>query len=260
MSEYTKELNEYYENFLDRSETQLLKYMREMNLTGAEKVSIMSQIMIGAMSNSIQASATKSQIEANQVKIEQEKRLVRFKLDAARSDMNIKRYKEFQEEQRSGGASFNYTFYKSYFDEAGVLTETDLIEETEIDVGQTTYPLFNDYRRIATKTINEGTTKSIVELQQDKAIADINYVDTQRTQLVISVLSNNKARSLSAIAEILGSMMVGGLVPPEDGFEFVFTLASQLASIENDINFDVFKELARVEVDAATSAGSATFG
>ncbi|MCK5111060.1 MAG: hypothetical protein KAQ94_06020 [Arcobacteraceae bacterium] len=248
--DYKKDINTYYDNFLAKSKDTLLDLLENRNMTGEEEASVISNVMVGAMTQSLQATVSKTQVMMNNEQIELEKRMKPFKLDSARIDTNIKEQKHFAEQLKNGGVGFTYTFYRSYFDNDNVKTETQLINETEIEVliGQDddnndilkTFVLFRDYKRVAKKVINAGSGLSTAELQNLKIAEETNFIQTQAQQLIASVIYNNKIRGNDSLTELFGTLGAGGLVVPDVGWNAVFDVFKELTG--STISFKTFQK------------------
>jgi len=97
-------------------------------------------------------------------------------------------------------------------------------------IKDTTYPLFKDYKRIASKELIDGGGISSIELANYKTIADTQYVDTQNQELKNSVIYNNKIKTLDSLSDLWGTLGAGGLVVPESGWKPIFEIANDLAN------------------------------
>lgn len=170
-----------------------------------------------------------TQIDFNNEKLNLEKRKKPFVLDQMRIDTNIKEQKYFTEQLRNGGVSFTYVFYRSYFDKFGVKVETDITDLDEIIIGEDTFILFRDYKRVESKTIVAGSGLSAVELQNFKTIEETDYITNQSNQLSASVIYNNKIQAGQILADVFGTGMAGSLVVPDTGWGALFSIANELS-------------------------------
>ncbi len=224
----------------------------ETNMEDEHFATVVSGAVVGAMDSSVRAlqvykanSFTDTQIDLNKEKLEQTRRMTPFILDGARIDNNTKEQKFISEQIRNGGISFTYEFYRSYIDDVGNKIETNLIDQDTITVpveqtiqnedGTTTtqtinkeYILFRDYKRVASKTLNEGTGLSLAELQNLKIQEETDYIQSQNTQLVASVGYNNKLKVLNSLSSLWGTLGAGGFIVPETGWKPVFEIAHEL--------------------------------
>ncbi len=164
-------------------------------------------------------------------KLSFEKRMVEIRIEGAFKDLQTKGQKLLTEEIKNGGINFEYIFYKSYYDDDGKKVDTDNYTDDTITVDDKEYILFNDYKRIQSKTINKGNGISSVELAMYKVIEDTNFIATQSKELSASVIYNNKVKALNSLSELFGTLGAGGMIINDTGWTTIFDLVEELSNI-----------------------------
>ncbi len=68
------------------------------------------------------------------------------------------------------------------------------------------------------------------EAQLDKTIADTDYVDEQKTQLIQSVKDNRKIKALDTLGDTYGTFGAGGITPDDSMWEGYYNIVTELVS------------------------------
>lgn len=157
----TTDLEAIYKKFLDDGVKALQDLQSETQMEDEALSTAASNIIIGAMANSIQA------LEAIK------------KIDLIAKDLLIKDQELLAEQIKNGGVHFDYTY-----DTNG---------------------------NILTKTLVNGTGKSIHEAQLEKYEAETALVKEQNLQLGYSVTYNNRLKVTENYGNTLGQLGMGGL-------------------------------------------------
>lgn len=197
--------------------------------------SVLNNLVNQSMSSSLQVASINKDVEIKDENLQLAKRKKAFILDRMRIDNNTAEQKYFTEQSRNGGVSFKYVFYKSYWDKSGNMIDTDEFEVDELVVGEDTFILFNNYKRIKEKTIGPGTGLSTVDLTNLKIVEETAYITNQSNQLTLSVGFNNKLRIMDTLGSTFGNMAAGGIKTPQAGWDYYFGIASELTTVASDL-------------------------
>lgn len=157
----TTELEEIYSKFLTEALSGLKDLQSETQMEDEALSTAASNVIIGAMANSIQALET--------IK----------KIDLIGKDLLLKDQEILAEAIKNGGVSFSYTY--------------------------------DDNGNILTKTLINGTGKSVHEAQLEKYEAETALIKEQKLQLGYSVTYNNRLKVTENYGNTLGQLGMGGL-------------------------------------------------
>lgn len=201
------------------------------DITGEQVADVISKSITTVVDRSL--TALKDSVD-----IEIAKQTGKFVIKSAYLDSEIKEQEAYKHELENGRISFEYVFYKSYYDKEGNKVDTEETTGTDIAVGEDTFILFNDYSRLKNRTLTDSSeAPSTVELQQQKLQKEIEYQQTQTMELVKSVVYNNKIQSAGSLSKVFGDLGLGGVVVPETGWQVFFDLIQELASTTiEDVN------------------------
>ncbi len=248
------EYNRIYSGIEEKAKATVDYFLENNDISGSDSAGIITSVINNIIDKSFvgvksgyEIEHAKTTNEIGKEKLEQSRRSTPFVLDSMRIDNDIKEQKYITEQLRNGGISYDYTFYRSYIDANGDKIETDFIDDETISVevevivyddeGNTNtelqakdFVLFRDYKRVASKTRNDGTALSTVELNNLKIAEDTEYIQTQKEQLVASVVYNNKLKVLDSLSDLWGTLGAGGLVVPTAGWTPIFSIANDLAN------------------------------
>lgn len=157
----TSDLKIIYKDFLDDAVSALKDLQSETQMEDEALSTATSNVIIGAMSNSIQALDTLK------------------KIDLIAKDLLIKDQELLAEQIKNGGIHYTYTY--------------------------------NLDGSVATKTLINGTGKSIHEAQLEKVEAETAFIKEQKLQLGFSVTYNNRLKVTESYGSMLGNLGLGGL-------------------------------------------------
>lgn len=181
----TSELETIYGNFLTKALEGLKDLQLDTQMEDEALSSAASNVIIGAMANSIQALDT--------IK----------KIDLIAKDLLIKDQELLAEQIKNGGVSFSYTY-----DPNG---------------------------NILTKTLVNGTGKSVHEAQLEKYEAETALVKEQKLQLGYSVTYNNRLKVTENYGNTLGQLGMGGLNVSAGMWEVYFGMLNDVYTNYGDI-------------------------
>lgn len=175
----TTEIEGIYDKFLTKSLEALEKLQTDTGMEDEYLATVASNVIVGAMENSVRAFAAMKDSELVDARIDDTVAATKIRNEQHAKDLLIRDQQLLSEQIKNGGVYFAYTY--------------------------------NPDGTVATKTLQAGTTKSIYEVQIEKAIADMEFVKEQKLQLGYSVTYNNRLKVAENYGDMLGNLGLGGL-------------------------------------------------
>ncbi len=175
----TTAIKDIYDEFLEKSMDALAQLQKDTNMEDEHLASAASTIIVGAMENAVRALHTIKSVELIESQKADVESTTEIRIAQHQKDMLIKDQQELSEKIKNGGLYYAYTY--------------------------------NPDGTVATKTLVNGTKKSIYEAQQEKIEADTAFVKEQKLQLGYSVTYNNRLKISESYGDMLGNLGLGGL-------------------------------------------------
>ena len=211
------------------------KYIVNGSMKSEDKANVISNVMINLLNQSIQIENIKKDGEIKQTQIELAKSKKSFILENMKIANNIQEQKYITEQIKNGKISFTYVYYKNYYDKDNNIVQTENFTDDNITIGEDTFILFNDFKRIKSKILNEGDSISIAELAKIKTIEETAYIINQSNQLTASVGFNNQLKIVDSLSNMYGYMSSGGMVVPQAGWDYIFGITTNLTTVSSDV-------------------------
>jgi len=198
-----------YKVFLDEGLSALKQLQDTTQMQDDHYANAASQIIIGAMSNSIQT------IEVLQ------------RIDSMIIDDTIKQGQNAKDLLMKDAQLASEIANK----ELRVQQKASMIIDDTIKNDTATKDIAIKAQQVIGETIKNGsgnTANSIYTAQLNKMLADINFTNEQKLQLGYSVTYNNRIKVSEKYVETLGNLGLGGLVVPASMWKTYFDMAANL--------------------------------
>ena len=226
-----------YDTLIGKVDATLQNYVNDRTIKSEDKAAMVSSVLNNVTNQSMFSVglAKDVAIKENQRKLNAE--LLPLRVNAAKFDNDTKEQRLLSEKIRNGGVSFDYVFYKFYYDADNKKIETDYYTGDDVEsvtVGDVEYVLRIDFNRVKSKALSNGTGLSTIELNNLKIINDIE-------QLVKSIEFNNMIKGNEQLSDVIKNIYLGGNNPGDNALTAFLTVIKQLTdSVVNsaDLNID----------------------
>ena len=210
------DLSTIYDNFLQKGLNALTQLQKDTEMEDEQLASASSNIIIGAMQNSVGALETLKRVELLELQKDTE---VKKALDI----VSTTAVRDAQSEQEL----LNKASEKARIDEQTSLITKQVDTETQkaLDIVSTTAVRDAQSEQ---DLLNKAAQKTLIDNQVLKIIKDTAMTDEQRKQLILSVTYNNKIKALNSYGNMIGTMGAGGLVISSDMWSRFFTMVKGL--------------------------------
>jgi hypothetical protein len=242
----TKELKTVFTMFSEEIKILVTDIKEETQMEDEHFSTVVSQAISSAVQNSPRAlealynvkliEEKKNIADENKQIIKQnrqfEKRLEAIKERSLTIETDTKEQKKIAEEIKNGYVFFTYTYERYYLDDNNNKVELTGHTEETITIDDNVYDTYLDFSRIISKEFSgTGTTKSLSEIQLEKAQRDSDMIKTQEIELRASVVYNNKIKALDSMADTYGTFGAGGLTVSSDMWKVYFEQIKSLTNI-----------------------------
>lgn len=192
----TTAIKDIYDEFMTKSMAALTALQQDTGMEDEHLASAAAAIITGAMESAVKAFHTIKSVELiGAQKADVEKTTMIREAQHAK-DMLIKDQQELAEKLKNGGLYYAYTY--------------------------------NPDGTLASKTLVNGTRKSVYEAQIEKLEADTDFVRYQKLQLGYSVTYNNRLKISESYGDMLGNLGLGGLNVSSDMWSVYFNMINDV--------------------------------
>jgi hypothetical protein len=201
-------------NVLESKATATLeKYVDNGSIKSEDKAMMIANVINNIINQSMNSIALGKDIAIKELQRLLQVRTLALRVESARLDKQSKEQKYISDQLKNGGIKYDYIFYKAYFNNDGNKVETEYFTGDDVDtitVGEDTFDLIEDYGRVKTKTLSDGTGLSTIELSNLKLLNDIE-------QLVRSVNFNNFIKGNEQLGDVIKNIFLSSKTPTESG-------------------------------------------
>ena len=255
------DLKSLYDDFLTKGIERLAKLQETTQMEDEFLATASSNVIVGAMTNSIQALETlkRSQLIDKQIDTEIKKALdvasstsvrdaqssqdilnkaaqVTLMTKQAETETNkaldvasSTSVRDAESSQDISNKKDEITIKQNLANaDIGIKTQQELAEKIKNGGINFAYSIDSEGKIISKSMTTVGTGKSIYEYQTDKLMGDTDFVKEQKTQLTNSVVHNNRLKTLDSYKGYLGDIGLGGFVIPADASQFYFDMVGYM--------------------------------
>jgi len=214
----TTDLSTIYDYFLQKGLDRLTQLQKDTQMEDEHLATASSNIITGAMKNSISALEAIKRVELLELQKDTE---IKKALDIV-STTSVR-------DAQSAQDLLNKASEKARIDEQTLLMSKQVDTEIKkaLDIVSTTS--VRDAQS-AQDLLNKTAQKLLINQQVAKLVADTSFVGEQETQLSLSVGYNNSIKALTAYGNMIGTMGAGGLVISSDMWSTFFNMIQGLSA------------------------------
>ena len=208
------DLSTVYDEFLDKGLAELKQLQKDTEMEDEQLASAASNVIIGAMQNSVGALETLKRVELLELQKDTEAK-------KALDIVSTTAVRDAQSEQDL----LNKASEKARIDEQTALITKQVDSETNkaLDIASST--AVRDAQSAKDLLVKDEQI-AMSQVQQAKSTADTAFVTEQKTQLGYSVIYNNRLKTLKNYSDTLSNIGLGGFVIPSSMWSTYFNMAN----------------------------------
>lgn len=216
----------------NKADEMLKPYMQDGALESEDKAVMIAQTIGTVLNLGMNSLSLGKDVAIKELQRQFTEQTLAFRIESVKTDKETKEQRLLTEQLKNGTTTFKNIFYKSYYNKDGNIVQTALFEDddTSITVGNDTFILFKDFKRLKERVLVDGGGISTVELQHNKLIEDTSYIKVQKDELIKSVIANNKKIGAELIKDMIESISMGSMVAPAAGYTAVLNVANSLTN------------------------------